>query len=64
MKIKIKFEIELPEIEHSEDELDEFLKFQFGDNGKMSANNPFYNSECLGDVSDPISDTFEWDYLN
>ena len=61
MKIKIEFEIELPDdIEHTEDELEEFLRFQLGDNGILSGKNPF-SAKCN---TDPIFGTFKWDYID
>ena len=62
MKIKIEFEIELPDdIEHTEDELEEFLRFHLGDNGKLSGKNPFNVKKCN---TDPIFETFDWEYLD
>lgn len=59
MRIKIEFEIELEDVEgHTEEQLEEFLRFEFGDNGHMSSLNPFYGKGS----TDPIFGTFEWSY--
>jgi len=64
MKVKIEFEIELPDdIEHTEDELEEFLRFRLGDNGIMSGKNPF-DSKRPRCNTDPIFGSFEWDYID
>ena len=42
MKVKIEFEVELNDIEHTEEELEEYLRYTFRDNGSMSTKNPFY----------------------
>lgn len=56
MKVKIEFEAELPDdIEHTEDELEEFLRFEIGDNGAMSGDNPF-----SGEIVEPVFGTFMW----
>ena len=60
MRIKIEFEIELEDVEeYTEDQLEEFLRYTFGDNGCMSSKNPFYGQ---GGV-EPIFGTFEWEEL-
>lgn len=59
MKVKIEFEIELPDIEYTEDELEEFLRFSYNDNGSMKTDNPF---NVARSDTDPIFGTFEWDY--
>jgi hypothetical protein len=61
MKIKIEFEIELPDIEHTEDELEEFLRFEYRDNGRLNGMNPFNNIKCN---MDPIFGSFEWEYID
>ena len=58
MKVKIEFEIELPDIEHTEDQLEEFLRFEFGDNGVKDSRNVFNEAEGV----EPIFGTFEWSY--
>ena len=44
MKVKIKFEVELPSVEHTKEQLEEFIRFEFRDNGELSGNNPFNNN--------------------
>jgi len=61
MKIKIEFEIEIPdEIESTDDELEDFLRFRFGDNGVLSGNNP-YNKVRIN--TDPVFGTFDWEII-
>jgi hypothetical protein len=57
MRVKIEFEVELPNIPHTEDELEDFLRYEFRDNGSLEGNNPF-NKAQIGGV-DPIFGTFE-----
>jgi hypothetical protein len=61
MKVKVEFEIEFDEIEHTEEQLEEYLRFMFGDNGVMSGNNPF---NVKGQNVDPIFGSFSWDYVD
>ena len=57
MKIRIEFTAELPDINHSQEELENFLRFQLRDNGKLSGGNPF-----RGQSVEPIFGTLEWEY--
>lgn len=36
MKVKIEFEVELPDVEHTEEQLEEYLRYHFRDNGSVS----------------------------
>jgi len=56
--VEVTFEIELPDLEHTEQQLEEFLRFSLGDNGMMDGTNPF--SHCR---VDPIFGTFEYEVL-
>lgn len=58
MKIKIEFEIDIPELEHTEEELEAYLRFAYGDSGKLSGSNPFIDTP-----PDVIFETFEWENL-
>lgn len=58
MKVKIEFEVELNEVEHTEEQLEEYLRYMFRDNGQMSTKNPFYEQG----EPEPIFGTFEWEY--
>jgi len=59
MRIKIEFEVELEDVEnHTEKELEEYLRYYFRDNGSLSTKNPF---EKQGEP-DPVFGTFEWEY--
>jgi len=60
MKIRIEFEIELPDIEHTDDELEDFLRFELRDNGHLDGSNPFMAAKA--DV-EPIFGTFEHEVL-
>lgn len=56
MRIKIEFEVEIPDnIEHTDNELEEFLRFEFRDNGSMSGDNPFKKLYI-----EPVFGTFYW----
>ena len=57
MKVKIEFEIDIKDIDHTEEELEDFLRFEFRDNGVLSGKNPF-----KGESVDPIFGTFYWSY--
>ena len=59
MIVKIEFEVELDEVEHTEEQLEEYLRYVYGDNGCMSSKNPFYKQKEL----EPIFGTFEWEYI-
>lgn len=48
-KVKIEFEVEIDDDnikQYSEDELEEFLRFEFRDNGVLSGDNPFNKENC------------------
>ena len=58
MRIKIEFEVDLPDdIEHTDEELEEFIRFELGDNGRMNGSNPFNGMEV-----EPVFGTFYWGY--
>lgn len=57
-KVKIEFEINVPDVEHTEEQLEEWLRFTLGDNGCMGGDNPFGDYE-----PEPIFGTFEWDEI-
>lgn len=44
---------------YTEDQLEEFLRYTFRDNGFMSSKNPFYGQRNV----EPIFGTFEWEKL-
>lgn len=56
MKVKIEFEVELPDVEHTDKELGEYLRYHFRANGEMSLENPFYEHG----EPEPIFGTFDW----
>ena len=45
MRIKIEFEINLPDIEYNVKDLDEFLRYKYGDIFSMKGDNPFEKHE-------------------
>ena len=55
--VKINFDIEVPD-NMDEDDMGEWLRYRFGDNGFMSLKNPLAETRD----PDPIFGTFEWDY--
>ena len=57
MKIDITFTVDLPELSNSDEEIEEFLRFEFRDNGVLSGDNPFNQA---GTTVDPIFGSFEW----
>lgn len=61
MKVEITFEVELTDLEHTKDQLEEFIRFEFRDNGSLSGDNPFNKR---GQRCEPIFGTFEWDYTD
>lgn len=59
MKIKIEYEVELPDILHTGDELEAFIRFETGDNGRIESANPF-----LGETLEPIFGTLSWEQID
>lgn len=58
MRIKVEFEIELPDVPLTDDQIEEWVRFELGDNGGRSTDTP------LDHVSaDPVFGTFEWERL-
>ena len=59
MKIRVSFDINIPdEYEDCHESIEEFLRFEYRDNGVMSGDNPLRN-----EIVEPIYGTFEWDYV-
>lgn len=59
MRIKIEFEIDLPNnINATDEEIEEFLRFELNDNGVINGSNPFINHSI-----EPIFGTFEWELI-
>lgn len=42
MRVKISYEVELPDIPHTNIELQEYLRYAVNYNGQISIENPFY----------------------
>lgn len=55
MKIKIEFEVEIEDIGATDQEVEDYLRFSFGDNGSLSGKNPYINEG----EPEPIFGTFE-----
>ncbi len=37
----VSFDVHIPNVEHTEEELEDWLRYKFGDNGCLSLSNPF-----------------------
>ncbi len=59
MRVKIEFEVELSDINHTTDELDLYLRYSFREISTLALNNPFND---LGEP-DPVFGTFIWDKI-
>jgi hypothetical protein len=58
MRAKVTFEVEIPDIDHTTQELTNWLRFEFRDNGHLPAKNPFGEHEPV-----PVWGTFFVDEL-
>lgn len=56
MRIKIEFEVEIPDIPHTESELEEYLRFTYGAIASMRLGNPFNDYDA-----ETIFGTFNWE---
>lgn len=54
-RVKVSFEVEVPDVVHTDEELEDWLRWEFGDNGRISCNNPF---EVSGMSAEPVFGTF------
>jgi len=54
-KVTVSFDVIVPDVEHTSEELEEWLRFEFGDNGNISLSNPF---EACGFSAEPEHKTF------
>ena len=54
MKIKVEFEAEIPDGK-IDDDIEEWLRFEIGENGQMSGNNPLVNTPLI-----PFPFSVEW----
>lgn len=59
MKVKIQFEVEVPDKQCTPNELEAFLRFSFHDNGELSGRNPFIDDGA----PEPIYGTFNWEIV-
>ncbi len=58
MRIKIEFEVDLPDIPHTESEIEEFLRYSFGATASMRLGNPFNDY-----TPETVFETFTWDKI-
>lgn len=58
MRAKISFEVNVPEVGATDDEIMEWLRFELNDNGSMSAKNPLAKTSDV----EPVFGTFEADW--
>ena len=58
-RVQVKFEVELPETEREPTwkEVEEWLRFEFRDNGSMKIANPLSSHE-----PEPVFGSFDWNY--
>ena len=61
MIVRVEFEIELPDVEHTEEELADFLRFDLGDNSMLNGGNPFREASA---ICEPIFGTFSWSQVD
>lgn len=63
MRVKIEFEIELPDVKHSKKQLEEYIRYHFRDYWSLSGDNPFYRfEEEHGGEPEPVYGSFKWRY--
>lgn len=55
--VDIKFTVRIPDIEHTEKELVEWLRYQMGDDGQISLKNPLEKYDIT-----PIFGTFKYTF--
>lgn len=58
MRVKVEFEVEIPEIGGvipNDDQIEEWLRYELGDNGCMELKNPLAQTEV-----EPVFGTFTW----
>ena len=58
MKVKVEYEILLPIENATDDEIEQWLRFELHDNGTMKGSNPFNEYE-----PEPIFGTFDWRHV-
>ena len=56
MKVKVEFEVEVPVDDVTDEQIEEWLRFECHDNGQMSLKNPLVDEQI-----EPIFGTFYWD---
>lgn len=58
MRVEVRFEVEIPEINGvtpNDDQIEEWLRYELGDNGCMELKNPLSQMEV-----EPVFGTFVW----
>jgi hypothetical protein len=59
MRIQVELEVEIPDIPHTADDLEEYLSYSFGETASIPLSNPFHK---LGEP-DTIYGTLIWDKI-
>jgi hypothetical protein len=57
-RVRVSFHVEVPEVSGTERQLEEWLRFTFGDNGIIESGNPYM--DAAGDYAEPVFGTFTW----
>ena len=58
MKVKIQYEIKLPDIKCTDEEIEEFLQYEIGNIRYINGSNPLIKEEIT-----PIPNTFNWRWI-
>jgi hypothetical protein len=58
MRVKIEFEVDVPPVVGTEQELEDWLRFVYNDNDTINSDNPYLVS--CGEP-DPVFGTFDWE---
>jgi hypothetical protein len=58
MRVKIEFEVDVPPVVGTEQELEDWLRFVYNDNGSINSDNPYF--VACGEP-DPVFGTFDWE---
>lgn len=55
MRFKVEFEVEIEDDIATDEQIEEWLRFELNDNGKMASSNPLSNQ-----IVEPLIGTFYW----
>lgn len=56
MRVYVEYEIEVPGVDASDEEIEEWLRYETNDNGCMSTKNPLYHTPI-----EPVFGTLWWE---